>query len=194
MGKISHFFIYIIISVYKRISSSFIKNQAVYYKRKLGNRFSFVTIPSLGKIFYCDLQQNSEIHFGAQFNARGSFSLIGRREGKIRIGENVFFNLGCSISCFNSISIGDNVMFGENVKLYDHNHEYRNKAALIAHQGYNIASIKIGNNCWIGTNVVILKGVTIGDNVIIGAGIVVNKDVISNQIIFNKQDIINVPF
>ena len=37
-------------------------------------------------------------------------------------------------------------------------------------------------NCWIGANVVILKGVTIGDNVIIGAGAVIHKDIPSNSI------------
>ena len=42
--------------------------------------------------------------------------------------------------------------------------------------------IKIGNNVWIGGNVVVLPGVTIGDNVTIGAGSVVNKDIESNSI------------
>lgn len=42
--------------------------------------------------------------------------------------------------------------------------------------------IKVGNNIWIGGNVVVLLGVTIGDNVTIGAGSVVNKDIESNSI------------
>ena len=42
--------------------------------------------------------------------------------------------------------------------------------------------IKIGNNVWIGGNVVILPGVTIGDNVVISAGIVVNRDILSNVV------------
>jgi acetyltransferase-like isoleucine patch superfamily enzyme len=36
-------------------------------------------------------------------------------------------------------------------------------------------SVKIGNNVWIGANVVILPGVEIGDNTIIGAGSIVTK-------------------
>ncbi|MDR7871376.1 MAG: CatB-related O-acetyltransferase [Tissierellaceae bacterium] len=35
----------------------------------------------------------------------------------------------------------------------------------------------IGNDCWIGSNAVIMQGVTIGDGAIIGAGSVVTKDV-----------------
>ena len=37
--------------------------------------------------------------------------------------------------------------------------------------------ITVGNNVWIGGNVVVLPGVTIGDNTIIGAGSVVTKDI-----------------
>ena len=40
----------------------------------------------------------------------------------------------------------------------------------------------MGNNVWIGGNVVVLPGVTIGDNVVIGAGSVINKDIPSNSV------------
>ena len=42
--------------------------------------------------------------------------------------------------------------------------------------------IKVGNNVWIGGNVVVLPGVTIGDNVVIGAGSIVTKDIPSNSV------------
>lgn len=38
-------------------------------------------------------------------------------------------------------------------------------------------SVVIGNDVWIGANVVILEGVTIGDGAIVAAGALVNKDV-----------------
>ena len=41
----------------------------------------------------------------------------------------------------------------------------------------SVGSISIGNNCWIGANCVITKGVTIEDGAIIGAGSVVTKDI-----------------
>ncbi len=42
--------------------------------------------------------------------------------------------------------------------------------------------IKIGNNVWIGGNVVVLPGVTIGDNTVIGAGSIVVKDIPANVV------------
>lgn len=45
------------------------------------------------------------------------------------------------------------------------------------------ASIKIGNNCWICTNAVILKGVEIGDNSVIGAGCVIYRDIPANSVV-----------
>ena len=43
-------------------------------------------------------------------------------------------------------------------------------------------SIEIGDNVWLGVNVVVLKGVHIGANTIIGAGSVVVSDIPANTI------------
>ena len=87
----------------------------------------------------------------------------------------MFFNNYCSVCAQNEICIGDGTIFGENVKIYDHNHVYKDPSVLIKHQGYTSAPIHIGKHCWIGSNVTILKGVTIGDNCVIGAGCVFIK-------------------
>ena len=42
-------------------------------------------------------------------------------------------------------------------------------------------SVEIGNDCWLGANVVVCSGVTIGDNCVIGAGSVVVRDIPSNS-------------
>lgn len=47
----------------------------------------------------------------------------------------------------------------------------------------HLARIKIGNNVHIGTNAIIMPGVTIGDNCVIACGAVVTKDVPSNSIV-----------
>ena len=52
---------------------------------------------------------------------------------------------------------------------------------------YVCKDIIIGNNVWIGANVVILKGVTIGENSVIAAGSVVRHNVPANVIFYNER-------
>lgn len=56
-------------------------------------------------------------------------------------------------------------------------------------QGFSSSEISIGDNCWIASNVVILKGVNIGNNVVIGAGCVIYKDIPDHTIVINKQEL-----
>ena len=46
-----------------------------------------------------------------------------------------------------------------------------------------------GNNCWICTNAVILKGVEIGDNSVIGAGCVIYRDIPANSVVKSNGSI-----
>lgn len=109
---------------------------------------------------------------------------------EVKISDNVSFNNYCSVCAFKEITIGEGTIFGENVKIYDHNHIYKDPTIAIKHQGYTSAPIHIGKHCWIGSNVTILKGVKIGDNCVIGAGCVIYKDVSANSVVINKQNLV----
>ena len=87
------------------------------------------------------------------------------------------------------IEIGNDSIFGENVHIYDHNHIYKDENIPVNSQGFTYGEVRIGNNCWIGSNVTILKGVTIGNHSVIGAGCVVYKDVPENTVIVCEQNI-----
>lgn len=128
------------------------------------------------------------INVAKGFRVRNHFNVTIGNNGELQIGENCFFNNNCSINCLGKVEIGSDNQFGENVSIYDHNHRYKDNNELISSQGYNIGKIKIGNNCWIGSHVVILKDVIIGDNVVIGAGCVIYESVISNSVVINKQN------
>lgn len=128
--------------------------------------------------------------FSFDLSFRNGFHLVIEKSGRITIGKNVFFNNYCTIASLSSISIDDGTIFGENVKIYDHNHCYKDTDKLIKDQGYTTAPISIGKHCWIGSNVVILKGVTIGDNCVIGAGCVIHKDIPSGSVVVNKQELL----
>ena len=74
------------------------------------------------------------------------------------------------------IVIGENTMIGGHCMIVSADHDIRNKMSL-RDSGHVIGDIIIGDNCWIGANSVITKGVTIGDGAIIGAGSIVTKDI-----------------
>ena len=143
----------------------------------------------LWKLYY-KVTFGSKLKLGKNFQFRKGFSLLLDNSGELEISENVFFNNYCSICAKNKIVIGEGTIFGENVKIYDHNHIYRDSITLIKNQGYTSAPIHIGKHCWIGSNVTILKGVTIGDNSVIGAGCVIYKDVAQNSLVLNRQELI----
>ena len=142
------------------------------------------------KVFFFKLLYTRKFQMSLSSTFRAGFHAVCEDEGHIIIGKNVFFNNYCTVCALNEITIGDGTIFGENVKIYDHNHIYSNPDMLIKHQGYTSAPIHIGKHCWIGSNVTILKGVTIGDNSVIGAGCVVYKDVPEQTVLINRQDII----
>ena len=71
-------------------------------------------------------------------------------------------------------SYGENVLISRNAKIY------------------GAQNINIGNNCWIGSNVIILKGVTIGNHCIIGANCVIFEDVEDNSVLINNQQLKNI--
>ena len=93
----------------------------------------------------------------------------------IHVGKNFFCNYNCCILDVAPVNIGDNCLFAPNVSIYTAGHPIHPDARNSLYE-YGI-EVNIGNNCWIGGNVVIMPGVTIGDNCVIGAGSVVTKDV-----------------
>ena len=104
--------------------------------------------------FYCDYGYNTEL------------------------GENFYSNHNLVILDCAKVKFGDNVFIGPNCGIYTAEHpidaETRNK-------GFEYAKpITVGNNVWIGGNVVILGGTTIGNNVVVAAGAVVTKDIPDN--------------
>jgi len=103
-------------------------------------------------------------------------------QGEIEIGQNVFINRQCTIVSMKKISIGSNSIFGNNVSLFDHDHNISTTKIPYKEQGYTYSEIKIGQNVWLGANSVILKGVHIGDNSIVAAGSVVTKTIAANEL------------
>jgi len=106
------------------------------------------------------------------------------RSARIIIADNVGLN-GTSIlarSC--CVSIGEGTMIGPNVTIMDSDgHAIWPPENRSHNPGMeNDRDVTIGKNVWIGTQSLILKGVTVGDNSVIAAGSVVTKDIPSNTL------------
>ncbi|OUQ05518.1 maltose acetyltransferase [Thomasclavelia spiroformis] len=98
----------------------------------------------------------------------------------IVLGKNVFINSNCYFMDGAKITVGDNVFIGPSCGFYTANHplDYQTR-----NQGIEQAlPILIGNNVWLGGNVIVLPGVEIGDGCVIGAGSVVTKDIEANSV------------
>lgn len=93
----------------------------------------------------------------------------------IEVGDNFFANYNLTILDVARVVIGKNVMIAPNVSIYTAGHPLDPEAR---NSGYEYGiGITIGDNVWIGGNVVINPGVHIGNNVVIGSGSVVTKDI-----------------
>lgn len=103
------------------------------------------------------------------------------------MGDNSSIGPYAYIGCAGKIIIGNNVMIGPSSKLFAESHIYSDLRKTIKSQGVTRKGIIIEDDCWIGSDVIILDGVKIGKGCIIGAGSVITKDIPSNSIVIDKR-------
>lgn len=93
---------------------------------------------------------------------------------QISIGDHFFANYDCIFLDVAPITIGNQVMFGPRVCLYTAGHPLD---AATRNTGLEFGKpIAIGDDVWLGGNVVVLPGVTIGAGTVVAAGSVVRRD------------------
>ena len=140
-------------------------------------------------IKYYKIIYGSKCNFGKKTTFRKNFHLVIAKNGKVVIGKDCFFNNDCSINSLGHIHIGDGCLFGEGVKIYDHNHRFCDFSRSIKEQGFSIGTVKIGSCCWIGSNVVLLKGTVIQDHCVIGAGCVISGHIEKGTIVKQRDNL-----
>ncbi len=98
------------------------------------------------------------------------------KNGLIKIGENCQIGWNNNYYGQGGIEIGNNVLTASFVCILTSNHGWQEVDLPIMDQPSTYKKVVIGDDCWIGYNVIILAGVHIGKHVTVGAGSVVTKD------------------
>lgn len=104
-----------------------------------------------------------------------SYACINNAVGDVIIGDHTRIGLHCTV--IGPVTIGSHVNLAQGITITALNHNFNESQQRIDQQGVSTHPVTIGDDVWIGTNAVILPGVTIGSHVVIAAGAVVSKDI-----------------
>jgi acetyltransferase-like isoleucine patch superfamily enzyme len=114
--------------------------------------------------------------------------IVCERDGAcIAIGRNTFIGSSLLASA-TRIEIGDDVLISWGCNIVDHNSHavgWKQRSQDVRDWYHNtkdwthvlVKPVKIGNKCWLGLNVIVLKGVEIGEGAVVAAGSIVTKNV-----------------
>ena len=116
------------------------------------------------------LEENANFIIDNKYSFYSGCTIKVGKGATLKINSGVM-NVDAKIYCYKKIEFGKHVFVGENSVIRDSDEHYIDRKKEMS------KPIKIGDNVWIGTGSIILKGVTIGDGAVIAAGSVVTKDV-----------------
>ncbi|SDP22490.1 hypothetical protein SAMN04489867_1784 [Pedococcus dokdonensis] len=104
-------------------------------------------------------------HFGAHSRVRA-------HEGTLRIGAKSVIGIRNTINCWIDISIGQACLFGDDVYVCDFDHVTAAVDVPIKDQGIVKSPVRIGDDVWLGTKVVVTRGADIGAHSVVAAAAV----------------------
>lgn len=110
-----------------------------------------------------------------------SYACINNAVGDVIIGDHTRIGLHCTV--IGPVTIGSHVNFAQGITITALNHSFEDTAKRIDEQGITTKQVVIGDDVWIGTNAVILPGVTVGCHSVVAAGAVVTKDVPEHSLV-----------
>jgi acetyltransferase-like isoleucine patch superfamily enzyme len=143
------------------------------------NRF----VPPIDIIF--DRHENAK-NYG--FDETTDVSSLSYIIGDVKVGKNCFIGPYTVLDGSAGLTIGDNTSIAAGVHLYSHDSIARALSGKKLPQSYG--KIKIGNNCFIGPNAVITKGVTVGNRCFVGSNAVLTFGIEDNTAVAGNPAIV----
>ena len=115
------------------------------------------------------LEDNAVLRIKGQASVMSGADIQLFKNSEVEIGEGTRINSGFQLVCAEKIVLGKDVHIGRDVWIRDNNGEH-----YIIQPGYTWkAPVVIGDHCWLGSNVSVMKGVTIGEGTVVSANSVV---------------------
>ena len=98
--------------------------------------------------------------------------------GRIAIGAGSILNLNVMVAAVSSVTIGEHCLLANGCLVTDGDHRTDDPDVPVPWQGFTTKGpVSIGDNVWLGANVVVTSGVRIGRRAVIGANSVVVDDI-----------------
>jgi acetyltransferase-like isoleucine patch superfamily enzyme len=138
-------------------------------------REAFVRWPVHGNVLEALEQGRLEIGAGTLFEPGVWITAPGA--ARVRIGAGTFLNKGVMVAAQELVEIGSHCMLANGCFVSDANHRFDDLEQPVTWQGFvSRGPTRIGDNCWLGANVVVGSGVQVGERCVIGANSVVTGD------------------
>ncbi|MEA2244653.1 MAG: hypothetical protein QOD24_4209 [Solirubrobacteraceae bacterium] len=139
-------------------------------------RGAFARWPLHGDVL--DAFDDGRLDVGAQALFEPHVWITAPPPGQVRIGEGTFLNIGVMVAAVELVEIGAHCMLANGCFVTDANHRFDDPDTPVPWQGFTTKGpTRIGDNVWLGANVVVTSGVTIGERCVIGANSVVTQDI-----------------
>ena len=121
--------------------------------------------------------QNAKIIIGNNNRLDRGIRMLSTNASKIQTGDSVRIGLYTVFNGGDHIKVGSKSLISGFVYLQTSMHAHADKSLNVQDQGFMHAPIVLKENCWLGTHVVILPGITLEEGAIVGSNAVVNKSV-----------------
>jgi len=135
-----------------------------------GKNFSCNYLNTLSPFAEISIARGAKVRIGKRVRIRSGAKIRVVKGAELSIGDNCYINHGCMIVAREQISIGNDVQFATHVIMYDHDHDF---SVGLKKNKFKSSPIFIGDECWIATNSVILRGTKLGKQCVVGAGSII---------------------